>query len=904
MSTAAVSATEKSRLARQRRLESSRFPSARTLQRQSRNRSNPPAAKSVSTEQVGKSLLNASSISYDREEEEVAAANGVNNTITVAPSKKLDNRTPTPHNVIHGRSNSFSSFSQLNTNTNQEATSTSPVPVTPKRPDAVAAVTPDSGVSVHSCDVTPPVISSSLGFFLDSRAARGTPKRASLNRSYSTRSMPVKLIMQDSVPMDEALSKSNSAGVSSQKLPPSTAVMRPSIPLLTNSASHDSQDSSTALVVIPSNASYKSNVDVTRMTEALQLQTRPVHMTRDEQRLWNVVQDLLSKNETSAEGNALVPSHQDADSPTYWEQKCRIAEAQTKKQQIESDRAVRAMQRVMADVASEKEQALQALRDELKSTQENRDNTILKLTQKLKELQTQINTFKELQQDSDETVTSTSSFGPASADTRPQEVLALREENGQKDQEIAELKKQLASTRSGMGQDDVKKQLEEKSKSLENAKMIITSLENANGELARELRAKLKEKEEELSTLTRTSVDRKRTLDSLATELRDLQRKQAKPRLSSKQLASQKSLCQLLENNVKALRQAAVQHEARNDQQSVDKISHIISETFSSLKQNLELWEAYLQDVEIPELEDDPHMESALAKKHDETKALRKELEEVRTNADQEKEQLRLELQAVKDQLNANTELLEQKGRELTVLRASLNLDDYGNGYISDDGTDASFEEGDMKPATTSEDQTNAFTDTLLVNGGAGYQCANPNAAEMSDATAAEIEMLKNEIIQQKKEREATAAELQAERESLANAKMIISSLEKANKSMLEDLRSRLQDSNTAIASLLEKSMEHEKTIDGLKQELEKAHTEQEEEKRKSQKEVAQLREENLIFSMRLATKDREAEDLRDILSQYEGQEVSLNKTKLISSAEEKKEDEPASSDEDEYVSR
>ena len=65
------------------------------------------------------------------------------------------------------------------------------------------------------------------------------------------------------------------------------------------------------------------------------------------------------------------------------------------------------------------------------------------------------------------------------------------------------------------------------------------------------------------------------------------------------------------------------------------------------------------------------------------------------------------------------------------------------------------------------------------------------------------------------------AKELKTEKESLANAKMIISSLEKANKSMMEDLRSRLHDSNTAIASLLEKSMESEKTTAKLQAELE-----------------------------------------------------------------------------------
>jgi hypothetical protein len=52
--------------------------------------------------------------------------------------------------------------------------------------------------------------------------------------------------------------------------------------------------------------------------------------------------------------------------------------------------------------------------------------------------------------------------------------------------------------------------------------------------------------------------------------------------------------------------------------------------------------------------------------------------------------------------------------------------------------------------------------------------------------------------------KEKLAKELKTQRESLVNAKMIISSLERANNSMMEDLRQRLHDSSTAIASLTE----------------------------------------------------------------------------------------------------
>ena len=94
---------------------------------------------------------------------------------------------------------------------------------------------------------------------------------------------------------------------------------------------------------------------------------------------------------------------------------------------------------------------------------------------------------------------------------------------------------------------------------------------------------------------------------------------------------------------------------------------------------------------------------------------------------------------------------------------------------------------------------------------------------------ATDSDALRSELTQARIEMERAQKELKIEKESLANAKMIISSLEKANKSMMEDLRSRLQQSNSAMHSLLEKSMESEKTARKLETELEALRREKEE---------------------------------------------------------------------------
>ena len=782
-----LSATELSRLHRQRRLES-KSPMHRgapatisSIQRRSRKEKESQSKSSkCNSDEAGKSLVNAS-VSYSFDEEVTAATSSSSNSVSPTETTKVKNNNNNQIAVVsnsvntplsqRNRSLSFSSFSMPTTSLadmdQQQHQPRDPEGLMspPPQTNIVAAVTPDSA---NPNDVRGPRNGnnfaspvSSLRFFLDSRGARGTPKPGKLSRSNSTKSMPLALAdaasFDSDVPMDELMAGGSSRSVSSRnhsRLPPSMRRSLMDTPLLTEagsavvsglcgSGSHVASPETTTLALLPRSTSSTELVVQTpspnlhRMAEALQLQVCPALMTADEQHLWDVVQNMLNgqnKNDSGAKDS-------NGSDATYWEHKYRHAESDWKEQQNESDKAVRAIQRVLADVSSEREQTVVKLQEDLQRTQDQRDDTILKLTHKLKEMQQEICTMKQQVDDeggascttgaSSSSVTDGSTEDDNTIDSRrevadlkrqlkelqdaqngkprsstsvnEQEVLRLREANARQAQEIADLKEHMVATRTESkaagtvrDQDDLLQELREKNASLENAKMIIASLENANGSLARELRAKLKEKEDELSNLTSTSADRKRTLDSLATELRELQRQQQKPRLSKKQMANQKSLCQLLEKNVKALRKAAVHHEAMNDQKSVDQISQIVSETFTSLKHNLESWDAYLKNLDVPELQDDndgssdPLMESALAKKHDETKTLRKELDRIQSESSQEIENLTKELQTVKDQLNVNIEMLAKKDQELTVLRDSLNVEDEnGTGYISDDATEA-----------------------------------------------------------------------------------------------------------------------------------------------------------------------------------------------------------------------
>ena len=428
----------------------------------------------------------------------------------------------------------------------------------------------------------------------------------------------------------------------------------------------------------------------------------------------------------------------------------------------------------------------------------------------------------------------------------------------------------VESVSSSMSAEDVEslqKNLSETSSSLENAKKIIASLENANGSMAVDLRAKLKAKEDELTAVQKESAERKRRLDSLATELRDLQKKHDDiERLESQsrsQIIRHKALMGLLEKSVSGLQAASAVHEVSTatgapDQSNVDQITEILNDAMVGIRSSLELSENYMDefddastvaytDIDVSSevgrqidtiikndreahatnLRDELEQKKIAVRRLEE--ALKKQTEELRRlrfeqKSSEDNQQLLAEIQSLREQCSTNMEVLAKKERELAVLRSSLKVDENDAGYISDDASEGD-EDTDNSISTArlnvyGPEQTEALA-TLLAAGGS-------MPGQDSD--------LREEVVKAIREKEKAAKERDAERESLANAKLIISSLEKANKSMMEDLRSRLQDSNSAIASLLDKSMEHEKNSNTLREELEKL-------KKEKERLVAQLHE-------------------------------------------------------------
>jgi len=167
--------------------------------------------------------------------------------------------------------------------------------------------------------------------------------------------------------------------------------------------------------------------------------------------------------------------------------------------------------------------------------------------------------------------------------------------------------------------------------------------------------------------------------------------------------------------------------------------------------------------------------------------------EEVRER-DQELLFLNAEMSRMKEVQSSNMNNLFMKEEELRLVKESLN--DASVGYISGDESD-----------TDSENYVPNDTGSMPLHEAISV-CKDSNDRELCV-----------NLIKAKEDAEKRA---KSNQESLANAKMIIASLEQSNKKMTQDLRSRLHDSNLALVSVLEQSQKHEKESAILRVEIDK----------------------------------------------------------------------------------
>jgi len=579
--------------------------------------------------------------------------------------------------------------------------------------------------------------------------------------------------------------------------------------------------------------------NVGAMTAALRSQTTVLHgLSPEESILWDTVQSMLQQERKPESNKNTDVSAKNDDEVVQLKQ-------QLAQQQKEQDRAMRAIQRVLADVSQERDRALaQVSNANVEEKKEADESTAARERDALQgQLKAKDQELGDLEQNLEKLKTAN--------DT-------AQEELEEQKKEIANLKRQMQLQRvtdkdadgtdkesknvnegsSSQQPPELQKQLDEKSNALENAKMIITSLENASGSLASDTRLKIKNKDTQIANLKTDVQHYKKKLDTLATELRESQRLAAESEEYKNELYRQsQELTSTLESSLADLRSASVILETTHDPSSIQNLPELFADCSEALRLSIDVFENSGHDSDSDSVEPRPKRQSEASAA--ETQALKEELQKIKEEAlhyrleaeriekqrDHDVKTLYAEIQLLRVECTTNMDVLAKKERELAVLRDSLKVEDDEVGYISDDASDGDDEEdgngdappppgqGGNAPLTGEYGPTQAEAlATLLAHGNAGINSISGGGGS---------ESLKGELAQARVEKDRALKELKTEKESLVNAKMIISSLEKANKSMMEDLRSRLHDSNTAIASLLEKSMESEKTTAKLQAELE-----------------------------------------------------------------------------------
>ena len=575
---------------------------------------------------------------------------------------------------------------------------------------------------------------------------------------------------------------------------------------------------------------------------------RPPNLTLDEKAVWDMMQSI--RRQSRKDHTPPSPGGAEFPEPEEWVD-MGMVERQAVSQQWDNRRSLQAIQRVLADpvphvtsgegallfesdlfsgsvepdvkVTVEPFSGLDVLNATVDQLEKDKDALVQKLEWKdlmIEQLEKQLESVQVRRDTVD------------SCDTGVTAVTSVQEDFSA---EMEELRKEAA----------------EKSAALENAKMIIASLESASGSLATDLRRKLREREDDMAQLQKELAEKQRTLDALATDLRDLQKVTTVPLQDTE--AAQVRRLQLssrLETNLAEIRAAAVILESTQDASAVTSLSELLSDSASALKEGIDVIENGLADETCGplllhrELEENrlssQRLEQMLRTQTAEAARYKTTMEDLMRRRDDEMNALHAEVKVLRQQCKTNMEVLARKERELAVLRDSLRVDDDGVGYISDDEPDDDEQQPSIPspptksphplPAEYGPSHAEALATLLSHTGGnhsfdsggvplAAMEPALTAAVEPPSLSNEEMESLKAELVMARVDFEKAQRQLNVEKESLSNAKMIISSLERANKTMMETLRARLQDSNTAIASLLEKSLESEKTNARLRSE-------------------------------------------------------------------------------------
>ena len=233
------------------------------------------------------------------------------------------------------------------------------------------------------------------------------------------------------------------------------------------------------------------------------------------------------------------------------------------------------------------------------------------------------------------------------------------------------------------------------------------------------------------------------------------------------------------------------------------------------------------------------NLDDQLNLQKEESNRLRQELEKARDEFRQALSESQFEIQRLTDDFTMANEQLTKKEKELSVLKESLN--EPSTGYISDDDDfDDDEDDGVTGIVPTDAAELQATISAEAENLQLLLKQAQQVGSSSTSTTNERLKALEEEV---RLQQDLAAKQLKEKDDALANAKMIISSLEQSNKSMLEDLRNRLHDSNTAIVSLLSKNQNLEGEVKDLKTRREEEARRLRDEAKEGEDELAELRQ-------------------------------------------------------------
>ena len=233
------------------------------------------------------------------------------------------------------------------------------------------------------------------------------------------------------------------------------------------------------------------------------------------------------------------------------------------------------------------------------------------------------------------------------------------------------------------------------------------------------------------------------------------------------------------------------------------------------------------------------NLDDQLNLQKEESNRLRQELENAREEMRQALSESQFEIQRLTDDFTMANEQLTKKEKELSVLKESLN--EPSTGYISDDDDfDDDEDDGVTGIVPTDAAELQATISAEAENLQLLLKQAQQVGSSSTSTTNERLKALEEEV---RLQQDLAAKQMKQKDDALANAKMIISSLEQSNKSMLEDLRNRLHDSNTAIVSLLSKNQNLEGEVKDLKTRKEEEARRMRDEAKEGEDELAELRQ-------------------------------------------------------------